>query len=354
MSELINKTINSIKPLDRLAMEKAGLRQDSLTKPQGALGRLEEISIKLAGIQAKPIPQIKEKGIITMAADHGIVAEHIGNYPQEVTPQMVLNFVSGGAGINVLARHIGARVTVIDMGVASFLPNDARIIDCKIGLGTANISKGPAMSHQQAVKAIESGIIIVNKEIDNGLTIIGTGDMGIGNTSPSACICASITGKPIEDVTGRGTGLNDDQLAYKISILKRALEKNKPDSSDGIDVLEKVGGFEIGGLTGVILGAAARRIPVVIDGFISGAAALVAYSLSPRVTDYMFAAHLSAEEGHRYILDYIKLKPVVQLDMRLGEGTGAAIAIGIIEGAAKILAEMTTFSEAGVTDKEKE
>jgi len=348
----LTRTIEMIKPLDKEAMVKAQARQDMLTKPQGSLGRLEELSIQLAGIQGKPVPQIKNKAVIVMAGDHGVVAEKIGNWPQEVTAQMVYNFLGGGAGINVIARQVGARVIVVDMGIATELTPGPQLISRKIDSGTRNMALGPAMTAEQAVKSIETGIELVSEEVTKGLDILGTGDMGIGNTTASSAIFAAITSRPVSEVTGRGTGLSDEQLAHKVSVISRALEVNQPDSSQPLDVLAKVGGFEIGGLAGVMLAAAANRIPVVIDGFISGAAALVATTLCPTLKDYLIAAHLSAEAGHRLLLEHLGLKPLLNLDMRLGEGTGAALGIMLAETSARILTEMATFAEAGVSEKE--
>ena len=348
----LNQTINSIKPLDKAAMAEARTRQDKLTKPAGSLGRLEELSIQIAGIEGKVRPSIENKAIITMAGDHGVVDEKVGNWPREVTAQMVENFLRGGAGINVLARQAGARIVFVDMGVASDLKPDPQLIVRKIGYGTKNMCLGPAMTKEQAIKAVEAGIDIVNNEADKGLDIVGTGDMGIGNTTASSAIFAAMTGKPVEEVTGRGTGLNDEQLVHKIDVIKRALLVNKPDPAKPLDVLAKVGGFEIGGLAGVMLGAAARRIPIVIDGFISGAAALIAMALAPQLKDYIIAAHVSAEAGHSAMLKHMGLKPLLNLDMRLGEGTGAALGIFIVEAAVRTLNEMATFAEAGVSEGE--
>jgi nicotinate-nucleotide--dimethylbenzimidazole phosphoribosyltransferase len=346
----LNQTINSIKPLDKTAMAEARARQDKLTKPAGSLGSLEELSIQIAGIQGKASPVIKNKAMITMAGDHGVVDEKIGNWPREVTAQMVENFLRGGAGINVLARQVGARIVFVDMGVASDLKPKPQLIVGKIGYGTKNMCLGPAMTREQAVKAVEAGIEIVNMEADKGLDIVGTGDMGIGNTTASSAIFAAMTGKPVEEVTGRGTGLNDEQLAHKIDVIKRALAVNKPDPARPLDVLAGVGGFEIGGLAGVMLGAAAKRIPVVIDGFISGAAALIAVALAPQLKDYIIAAHCSAEAGHKVMLKHMGLKPLLNLNMRLGEGTGAALGMFIAEAAVRTLNEMATFAEAGVSE----
>jgi nicotinate-nucleotide--dimethylbenzimidazole phosphoribosyltransferase len=295
---LLERTIKSIKPLDKGAIALARARQNDLTKPTGSLGRLEELSVQLAGIQGKASPQMEEKAIITMAGDHGVLVENIGNWPQEVTAQMVENFLNGGAGINVLARQLGARIVFVDMGVARDLKSNPQLIVRKIGYGTANMCRGPAMSHEQAVQAIEAGIEILNNEADKGLDIVGTGDMGIGNTTASAAICAVITRKPVGEVTGRGTGLSDEQLEHKIDVIERALSLNRPDRAQPLDTLAKVGGYEIGGLTGVILGAAARHIPIVIDGFISGAAALLAAALAPQAREYLIAGHVSAESRH--------------------------------------------------------
>lgn len=348
----LTRTIEMIKPLDKEALIKARARQDILTKPQGSLGRLEELSVQLAGIQGKAVPQIKNKAIMVMAGDHGVVAEKVGNWPQEVTAQMVYNFLGGGAGINVIARQAGARVIVVDMGVATELTSSPQLISRKIDFGTRNMALGPAMTAEQAVKSIETGIELVSAEVTKGLDILGTGDMGIGNTTASSAIFAAITGRPVAEITGRGTGLTDEQLAHKVSVINRALEVNQPDPAQSLDVLAKVGGFEIGGLAGVMLAAASNRIPVVIDGFISGAAALIATTLCPALKDYLIAAHLSTEAGHRLLLEHLGLKPLLSLDMRLGEGTGAALGIFLAEAAVRVLTEMATFAEAGVSEKE--
>jgi len=350
--ELLKQTISHIGPLSEEAMAAARARQDQLTKPQGSLGRLEELSILVAGITGNPRPLIHHKAIIVLAGDHGVAAEGVSAYPQEVTAQMVYNFLRGGAGINVLARHIRARVVVVDAGVAMDLEPNPGLKVRKIGYGTANIASGPAMSREQAVQALEMGISLVEEELSRGLDIVGTGDMGIANTTPAAAIAAAITGLPVSEVTGRGTGIDDAALARKVAVIERALAVNKPDPEDGIDVLAKVGGFEIGGIAGVVLGAAAHRIPVVIDGFISTAGALIAATICPGVVPYCIAAHNSAEAGHRAMLKYLGLKPLLDLEMRLGEGTGAALAISLVEAACKVLNEMATFAEAGVSEKE--
>ena len=352
MEKLISQAIEGIGALNEEAIEAAKTRQDSLTKPQGSLGRLEKLSIHLAGIRHELIPCIKSKAIITMAADHGVVTEGVSAYPQEVTSQMVYNFLRDGAGINVLARHVGARVVVVDMGVAKKLDPHPNLVSRKVALGTRNMTIGPAMTHSEAEQAIETGIQIIHAEIKKGLDIVGTGDMGIGNTTASSAICAAITGQTVANVTGRGSGVEDEQLAHKVEVIERALAVNRPDVNDPVDVLSKVGGFEIGGLAGIMLGAAANHIPVVIDGFISGAAALIAVKFCPSLKNYLIAAHISVEVGHKIMLDYLGLKPLLDLNMRLGEGTGAALGIFLAEASTKILAEMATFAEAGVSEKE--
>lgn len=333
-------------------MQSARERQNQLTKPAGSLGRLEEISIQLAGITGREIPVIKDKVIITMAGDHGVVAEGVSAYPQEVTPQMVLNFLAGGAAINVLARHVGARVVVVDMGVANDIPTiDEKLIRRRVSAGTMNLAQGPAMMRAQAEEAIQSGIEVALAEISKGADIIGTGDMGIGNTTPSAAIACVFLNQHPREVAGRGTGVDDEGLNRKISAIERGLKINKPNPKDGLDVLSKVGGFEIGGLAGVMLAAASKHVPVMVDGFISTAAAMIAVSLAPACRDYLISAHRSKEHGHGLMLEWLRLKPLLDLDMRLGEGTGAALGISFAEAACKILTEMATFGEAGVSGK---
>ncbi len=347
----IDDVIASIKPLDERAMAEARMRQDNLTKPQGSLGQLESLSIQVAGIKGNPRPRIVHKVIFTLAGDHGVTEEGVSAYPSDVTPQMVYNFLRGGAGINVLARQVGARVVVADLGVASVLKRHPDLKDKKVAMGTQNMAKGPAMGREEAIRSIEAGIELVEEELTKGIDILGTGDMGIGNTTPSSVITAAFTSADVSTVTGRGTGLDDEGWERKVRIIKKVLEINRPDPQDAIDVLSKVGGYEIGGIAGVILAGAKYRIPVVIDGFISGAAALIATSLSPRVKPYLIAYHRSAEKGHKIILEHLGLKPLLDLDLRLGEGTGAALGIFLVEASLKILDEMATFVEAGVSEK---
>ncbi|NAS88730.1 nicotinate-nucleotide--dimethylbenzimidazole phosphoribosyltransferase [ANME-1 cluster archaeon AG-394-G21] len=348
---IMEETIKKIGALDERAISAARARQDILTKPAGSLGTLEEISTKVAGITGNAMPKMKDKVIITMAGDHGVTDDGVSAYPKEVTAQMVYNFLNDGAAINVLARHAGARVVIVDMGVAVDFSHE-RLVAKKIAYGTANMAKGPAMSYEDAVRSIEAGIEVFESEAKKGVDIVGVGDMGIGNTTSSSAIVAVITGEDVEKVTGRGTGIDDAGLEKKIAVIEEAIRVNKPNNKDAIEVLAKVGGFEIGGMAGVILAAASHRVPVVIDGFISGTAALVAYGIAPAVKDYMIAAHRSVERGHSVTLDYIGLKPLLDLDMRLGEGTGAALGICIVDAACKILGEMATFEDAGVSEKD--
>ena len=351
--KLIEETINKIRPLDKASMQEAALRQDSLTKPRGSLGILESLSIQIAGIRRDPLPALKNKAIITMAADHGVAEEGVSLYPQEVTRQMVLNFLSGGAAINVLGRLAGARVTVVDMGVKGGFPAMDGLVCKMVDFGTASMLKGPAMTRCQAVDSIWGGIEAVQTEIARGLDILGVGEMGIGNTTAASAIVSVITGEPPQNVTGRGTGINDEQLNQKIAVISRALELNRPDKNDALDILAKVGGFEIGGMAGAMLAAAAAGIPVVIDGLISGSAALIAEGLCPQVRDYLIASHLSVERGHAVCLQKLGLRPLVDLNLRLGEGSGAALGIFLCEAAVSTLTQMATFSQAGVSDIEK-
>ncbi|MBU0547578.1 MAG: nicotinate-nucleotide--dimethylbenzimidazole phosphoribosyltransferase [Candidatus Omnitrophica bacterium] len=351
--ERIKKVTKDIPVIDREITKKTQEKLDNLTKPLGSLGRLEELAKQICGITGKVSPSLENKVIFTFAADHGVTDEGVSAYPKEVTAQMVYNFLRGGAGINVLARHVGAKVIVVDIGVAEDLKPDPRLIIRKIGYGTKNMAKRAAMIREEAVKAIETGIEIFNQELKNGIDIIGIGEMGIGNTTAASAIAASFTGKPVEEVAGRGTGLDDSGLKNKIEVIKKSLFVNKPDSTDPIDVLSKVGGFEIAGLTGIILAAAVNKVPIVIDGFISGAAALVAFKIEPRVKEYMIAAHKSQEGGHKIILEHIGLRPLLDLDLRLGEGTGGALGIGLADAAIKILTQMATFKSAGVSEKKE-
>ena len=340
--------------IDYSLFDETQARLDNLTKPVGSLGKLETLAKQVVEITRVKKPQLKNKLIFTMAGDHGVTDEGISLFPQEVTLQMVYNFISGGAGINVLARHVGARVVVVDMGVAEDLKASPQVVIKKVDYGTKNMAKGPAMTREQAIQSIENGIEVLEKEDEKGIDIVGTGEMGIGNTTSASAIAAIVTGVSVEDVTGRGTGIDDEALSNKVEIIKKAINVNNPNQEDGINILSKVGGYEIGGLAGVILAAASKRIPVVIDGFISSAAALIAYKIEPKVKDYMIASHCSVEKGHTIVWDYLGLTPVLDLSLRLGEGTGAALAMGIVDAGVKVLNEMATFEKAGVSDKNED
>ena len=344
--------ITDIKPLDEAAMQAARARQDTLTKPRGSLGKLEELSIQLAGMKADPLPSVEHKAVIVMAADHGVTAEGVSAYPSEVTAQMVLNFLHGGAAINVLAHQSRARVTVVDIGVARDFEPLPGLLQRKVMCGTRNLAQGPAMTREEAEQALQVGVDVLLEEAEHGLDIVATGDMGIGNTTSSSAIAAVMTGLPVPEVVGRGTGIDDSGLERKIRVIERALAVNPPKADDAIDILHKVGGLEIAGLAGVMIAAAGRRIPVIVDGFISTAAALIAVGLAPRLRDYLISAHQSVEIGHQAMLKHLNLTPLLDLNMRLGEGTGAALAFHLLEASTRILRDMATFGEAGVSDKE--
>ena len=341
----------AIPKIDTVAQAEALRRHNSLTKPAGSLGRIEELGIQLAAITGKVKPSVARKAVIVMAADHGVAREGVSAYPQEVTAQMVLNFLRGGAAINVLARQADARVVVVDMGIASELPKHTQLENRRIAAGTQNLLLGPAMTRAQATSAIEAGIAVLEAQYARGLDLVATGDMGIGNTTASAAIVSVLTALPPNKVTGRGTGVDDAGMQRKIAAIECAIALNRPDRSDVLDVVAKVGGFEIAGLAGVIIAAASRRVPIVVDGFISGAAALIAAGLEPDVKPYLFAGHRSVEIGHHATLEHLGLRPLLDLDLRLGEGTGAVLAFHLFEAAARILSEMATFSEASVTSK---
>ena len=343
---------DAIPLLDLQAMERARVRQASLTKPAGSLGRLEELSIRLAGMTGRLDPPLRDAVVFTLAADHGVAAEGVSAYPREVTPQMVLNFLRGGAAINVIAREVGARVVVADMGVDADLPDDPGLRAVKIRRGTANIARGPAMTVDEASRAIEAGRELVRTEKHLGLDIVLTGDMGIANTTASAAIICAFTGLSPAVVVGRGTGVDDEGLMRKRDAVGRALAVNVGAIAAGpLETLAAVGGLEIAGLTGVILEAAAERKPVIIDGFISGAAALAATALEPAVNGYLIASHRSQELGHGPVLERLGLAPLLDLELRLGEGTGAALALPIVRTSVRLLNEMATFGEAGVSER---
>lgn len=348
----LQKLLSRIAPPDPGLRARARARLDQLTKPLGSLGRLEELACRLVEITGADPPVVRRPVIFTLAADHGVVAEGVSAYPQVVTAQMLENFLRGGAAINVLARYAGADVVVADFGVATPVPSRPGLVVKRVGSGTKNMARGPAMTREEALAAVEAGIALVEAERCQGVDLIGTGEMGIGNTTAASAIAAAITQAPAEAVTGRGTGIDDAVWQRKVTIVRRALEVNRPDPTDGLDVLAKVGGFEIGGLVGVILVGAARRIPVVLDGFIAGVAGLIAVTLKPEVRHFLLASHRSAEPGHRVVLEHLGLRPYLDLEMRLGEGTGAALAFTLIQAAVKIYTEMATFKSAGVSEKQ--
>ena len=352
---LLEKTLQKIYPQDSIFRDRAKERLDQLALPHWALGDLMDLAVDLAGMTRSMQPAVKRKAVVVMAGDHGVAAEGVSKFPSEVTRQMVYNFVHGGAGINALARQAGAEVIVVDMGVAADLRElveSGKIINKKIGLGTDNIAVGPAMSRTMAQMAVEAGIDVAN-DLAGRVDVFGTGDMGIGNTTPSTAIAAMLTGKPVAELTGRGTGLDDAQLSHKAEVIIKALAVNMPNAKNGLDVLAKVGGFEIGGIAGLILGAAANQKPVIIDGFISTAGALIAYAIEPFVRDYIICAHRSMEPGHVFMHEKLRLKPLLDLNMRLGEGTGAALAMNLVEAAVAVLTEVATFEEAAIAGADK-
>lgn len=356
----LKEIVESIQPPDRSLLAQAQARLDRLTKPLGSLGRLEELAAQYVMITGEMKPSVPRGAVFTFAADHGVTTEGVSAYPREVTPQMVLNFLRGGAGVNVLARHAGVEVRVVDIGVAYDFGPLPGLIHKKVMPGTRNFLSESAMSREQAEQAIMVGIELATQAVQEGIGLIGTGDMGIGNTTASAAITAVMTrlpgggqaGRPVAEVTGRGTGIDDASHARKVSVIQQALDRHRPNRADALDVLAKVGGLEIGGLAGLMLGAAAARVPVVLDGFIAGAAALIAVGLQPLCKDYLIASHRSVERGHQAILDYLGMKPLLDLDLRLGEGTGACLGMSLVSAAIKILTEMATFGEAGVSERE--
>ncbi len=349
----LKKVIGQIQPLDRDFFKKAQARLDNLTKPQGSLGRLEEIAARMVAITEELRPQAARKRMYVFAGDHGVEEMGVSLFPREVTAQMVLNFLRGGAGINVLARQVGAEVLVVDIGVDHDFQGISGLLDRKIARGTRNLARGPSMSRKQAIQSLAVGIELARAARRDGMSLLGCGEMGIANTTPSSAITAVMTGESLEKITGKGTGIDPEKWRKKVRIIRQAIRKNRPNRNDPIDVLAKVGGFEIGGIAGLILGAASLRIPVVIDGFISGAGAVIAAGLSPWVGEYLFASHRSMEPGHRAILKALRQRPLLELDLRLGEGTGAALGMGLVEAAVRILNEMAAFGEAKVSREVK-
>lgn len=346
---IIESTLARITPIHQELLQQAQLKLDNKTKPPGSLGRLEEFARRICAMQGTLQPDMTKKVIFTFAGDHGIVEEGVSLYPKEVTAQMVFNFLNGGAGVNVLARHVGAEVRVVDVGVDHDFGTTAGMVHRKVARGTKNFAKGAAMTREEAISALRVGIELADACKTEGVALVGTGEMGIGNTTPSSAIVAAISGISVRELTGRGTGINDAALENKIRVIEQGLTLNKPDPKDPLDVLAKVGGLEIAAIAGLVLGCAANSIPVVIDGFISTAGALIASELHANVRDYIFAAHQSVEIGHRFMLERMGVRPILDLDFRLGEGTGAALAMGLIDAGVKIINEMATFEQAGVS-----
>ena len=351
---LIEKRIVAIKPLDAEVFAQANQRLAEQARPAGSLGMLETASARLAAIFGTLDVRLTHKVIITCAGDHGVTEEGVSLFPQEVTPQMVFNFVGGGASINVLGKHAGARVIAADLGVNFDFDADLPIFHKKVAKGTANFARVPAMSRQQAEQSVAAGIEIVDELMAQGpLDMLGTGDMGIGNTTPSSAIIAAFSGIPVEKLTGRGTGIDDAALANKIRVIEGALALHRPDPTDPLDVLAKVGGFEIGGLAGLVIGAAAAGIPVVCDGLIATAGALIACELAPAAKAYLFASHRSVEVGHAFMHDRLGVEPLLDLKFRLGEGTGAAVAMELLDASTRLLADIKTFEEVAIADAQK-
>ena len=349
--------MRNIEPLDQKFVESAKARTAQLVMPPRALGRLHDISEKICGICRTMTPKTDRKYVLIMAGDHGIAAKGVSAYPQEVTGAMVQTFLANGAGINAISKQVGAEVWVVDMGIIpdmdpSQIPGGDRMLVRKVSKGTASFFEGDAMTRNQAEQSILSGFELASDLFSKNMEIIGTGDMGIGNTTPSAAIGAVITETSLDVMVGRGTGIDDEGLQRKYEAIQKGIETNRPDPKDGIDVLSKVGGFEIGGIAGVVLAGAFHKRPIVIDGFISTAGALIAQSVCPTVTDYLFAGHRSEEPGHDAMLKHLGLTPILDLGMRLGEGTGGALAMGVIDGAVRVFKEVLTFDEAGVPGKD--
>ncbi|MFA6308205.1 MAG: nicotinate-nucleotide--dimethylbenzimidazole phosphoribosyltransferase [Clostridia bacterium] len=344
---MLNKTIKKIKCLDESAIKKVQIRLDNLTKPLGSLGRLEDIVKQLAGISGEHYPKVDRKTVVIMCADNGVTQENVSSCPKSVTSQVTKNFTKGFTGINIISKHAKSEILVVDIGVDDDI-DCKEIINKKIKNGTSNIAKGPAMSREEAIKAIETGIDIIKKLKDDGFNLVGTGEMGIGNTTTSSAIASVLTGMSVERMVGKGAGLSTEGYKNKFDVIKRAIEINKPMKKDPIDVLSKLGGFDIAGLTGCFIGSAAYRMPIVIDGFISAVAAFVAYRIEPKVKDFMFPSHCSAEPGTSVILDELGLEPMLSMKMRLGEGTGAALAFNIFDVAVDLYNNMGTFEDAKI------
>jgi nicotinate-nucleotide--dimethylbenzimidazole phosphoribosyltransferase len=348
---LLQETLASIKSVDETLEAAARARLDSLTKPPGSLGHLEDIAARYCLATGTAEPRLGRKAIFTFAGDHGVAEEGVSAFPKEVTPQMVANMLAGGAAVNVLGRHAGAEVSVVDMGVDADLSGAPGLLDRKVRRGTANIALGPAMTEEEATRALEAGIALAREAAEDGATLLGAGDMGIANTTPSAALFAALLPCAPEEITGRGTGIDDAALERKVEVVRQALQVNAPLLGTPLGCLSAVGGLEIAGIAGLSLGAAASGVPLVVDGFISSAGALVACRMCDAVEGYLFFSHLSEEAGHAVFLERFGARPILDLGMRLGEGTGAALAMTVIEAAVKVYNDMATFDSAGVSGK---
>ncbi|MBP7073537.1 MAG: nicotinate-nucleotide--dimethylbenzimidazole phosphoribosyltransferase [Clostridia bacterium] len=347
--EIFERTAAGIRPSYEESKKEAAERLDKLVKPIGSLGKLEDIAVKISGITGKQKNSFEKKVTIIMASDNGVAEEGVSAAPQAVTALMTINFLKGITGVCVLSKHAGADIRVVDIGVGSDLEYPG-LISRKIRKGTSNMVKGPAMSREEAISAIETGIEMVSQLVKEGYSLFGTGEMGIGNTSTASAVAMAFLGCSAEEAVGKGVGLTEEGYANKKSVIERAISINKPDPYDPIDVLSKVGGFDIAGMTGCFLGAAYCRVPIVIDGFISAAAALAAYRINPLVRDYIIPSHLSEEPGYILVINEIGLEPMLDLNMRLGEGSGCPLAFNIIEAAEAIISDMATFEEATIRD----
>ncbi|MBN1785605.1 MAG: nicotinate-nucleotide--dimethylbenzimidazole phosphoribosyltransferase [Candidatus Methanofastidiosa archaeon] len=354
MEQKLYDYLKMIEEVDRSRLNELQDRMNKLTKPKGSLGRLEELALQLCMITGKQRPLLENREVFVMAGDSGIVEEGVSAYPQDVTPQMIYNFLNGGAAINAIARTTGFEVNVIDVGVARKIGSDnPRFFDRKIAEGTKNFKKERAMSIDQAVGSIVTGIeVVIQRNAERRLDLIATGDMGIGNTTPSSAVVSAITKVPVENVTGYGTGIDDQGFVRKVKAIEDGLRLHEPDQNDALDVLSKVGSFEIGAIAGTILAASILRIPVIVDGFISQAGALIACTLEPKAVDYIIASHQSFERGSSAVWRHLGLRPYLYLDMRLGEGTGALLMTGLIEASINAFNEMATFEDAGVSNRE--
>ncbi|MGB8930460.1 MAG: nicotinate-nucleotide--dimethylbenzimidazole phosphoribosyltransferase [Anaeromyxobacteraceae bacterium] len=349
---LLQTTLAAIRDPDAAAAAEAQRKLDLKTKPLRSLGRLEDVAVAVAGIRRAAVPELPVKAMVVMAGDHGVAEEGVSAFPQEVTGQMVRNFANGGAAINVISRQVGARLMVVDVGVKEDLPALQGVRSARVAKGTRNMVKGPAMTRDETVKALEVGIAIADELARDGVTLIGLGEMGIANSTPASALTAAWTGRPPSELTGRGTGIDDKALANKVSVIERALRLHAG-ATDPIDVLARLGGLEIAGLAGVVLGAAARSVPVLTDGVIATAGALAAARICPAAAGAILASHRSVEVGHRVQLEALGKKPLFDFDLRLGEGTGAALAMGIVDASVRILREMASFEDAGVSGQER-